>query len=273
MSTASLSGSASSAMPAAVRQATSPVLAVRDLHKAFGGVQAVQGLSLQVHAGEMLALIGPNGAGKSTSFNCINGQLRPDAGTVHLGGRDLTGHGPRALWRSGVGRTFQVASIWSSLTVIGNLQMALLAQAGRSLWPFGRAQSAHREAARDLLESVGLLGLADAPAGTLAYGDIKRLELAVALANSPRLLLMDEPTAGMAPGERHAMMTLVQQLARRRAMAVLFTEHSMDVVFSHADRIVVMAQGRVITQGTPDQVREDAGARAVYLGDSVPTAS
>ena len=269
MSMAPSSGSASTAMPAALRPEATPVLAVRDLRKAFGGVQAVQGLSLQVHAGEMLALIGPNGAGKSTSFNCINGQLRPDAGTVHLAGRDLTGSTPRALWRSGVGRTFQVASIWSSLTVIGNLQMALLAQAGRTLWPFGRAQSAHREAALSLLESVGLQSVADAPAATLAYGDIKRLELAVALANQPRLLLMDEPTAGMAPGERHAMMALVQQLARARSMGVLFTEHSMDVVFGHADRIVVMAQGRLVAQGTPDQIRNDASARAVYLGDSV----
>ena len=245
------------------------VLVVHGLHKAFAGVKAVQGLSLEVHAGEMLALIGPNGAGKSTSFNCINGQLKPDSGSVCLGGQDVTGRAPRALWRAGVARTFQVASIWSSFTVIGNLQIALLARAGRALWPFGRAIDAHRDAALALLEAVGLQTLAEETASTLAYGDIKRLELALALANEPRLLLMDEPTAGMAPAERGAMMSLVRRLARSRTMGVLFTEHSMDVVFGHADRIVVMAQGRLVAQGTPDQIRNDASARAVYLGDSV----
>ena len=246
-----------------------PVLAVQGLHKAFAGVKAVQGLSLEVHAGEMLALIGPNGAGKSTSFNCINGQLKPDAGSVRLAGEDVTGRAPRALWRAGVARTFQVASIWSSFTVIGNLQIALLARAGRALWPFGRAIDAHRDAALALLEAVGLQTLAEETASTLAYGDIKRLELALALANEPRLLLMDEPTAGMAPAERGAMMSLVRRLARSRTMGVLFTEHSMDVVFGHADRIVVMAQGQIIAQGTPDEVRDDPAARAAYLGESM----
>lgn len=248
---------------------TRPVLTVRDLRKAFGGVKAVQGLSLDVHAGEMLALIGPNGAGKSTSFNCINGQLKPDAGSVHLAGTEVTGSSPRALWRAGVARTFQVASIWSSFTVIGNLQMALLIRAGRALWPFGRVIDAHRDEALTLLEAVGLQALAEETASTLAYGDIKRLELAIALANQPRLLLMDEPTAGMAPAERGAMMGLVRELARSRSLGVLFTEHSMDVVFGHADRIVVMAQGELIAQGAPDQVRDDPAARAAYLGESV----
>lgn len=246
-----------------------PVLIVRDLRKAFGGVKAVQGLSLDVHAGEMLALIGPNGAGKSTSFNCINGQLKPDAGSVHLAANEVTGHSPHALWRAGVARTFQVASIWTSFTVIGNLQMALLARAGRALWPFGRAVDAHRDEALALLEAVGLQALAEETASTLAYGDIKRLELALALANRPRLLLMDEPTAGMAPAERGAMMALVRDLARSRSLGVLFTEHSMDVVFGHADRIVVMAQGAVIAQGAPDEVRDDRAARAAYLGESM----
>ncbi|MFN7287866.1 MAG: ABC transporter ATP-binding protein [Burkholderiales bacterium] len=250
-------------------RSSQPVLAVQGLHKAFAGVKAVQGLSLEVHAGEMLALIGPNGAGKSTSFNCINGQLKPDSGSVCLGGQDVTGRAPRALWRAGVARTFQVASIWSSFTVIGNLQMALLVRAGQTLRPFGRAIAAQRDAAMALLDAVGLQTLAEEPASTLAYGDIKRLELAVALANQPRLLLMDEPTAGMAPAERGAMMALVRDLARSRTMGVLFTEHSMDVVFGHADRIVVMAQGQVIAQGTPDEVRDDPAARAAYLGESM----
>lgn len=256
--------------PAEVPIVTMPaVLEVKGLHKSFAGVRAVQGLSLEVHAGEMLALIGPNGAGKSTSFNCINGQLKPDSGSVFLAGEEVTGRTPRGLWRAGVARTFQVASVWSSFTVIGNLQMALLARAGRALWPFGRAMQMHRQAARELLDAVGLQRLAEATASTLAYGDIKRLELALALANQPKLLLMDEPTAGMAPAERGAMMALVRALARSRQMGVLFTEHSMDVVFGHADRIVVMAQGKLIAQGTPDQVRDDPAARAAYLGETL----
>jgi ABC-type branched-subunit amino acid transport system ATPase component len=242
------------------------ILTVRGLHKSFGGVRAVQALDLDVHAGQLLALIGPNGAGKSTSFNCINGQLRPDAGEVRLGATVVTGWSPRRLWRAGVARTFQVASIWPSFSVRGNLQLALLARAGRAFRPWGQAHREQLAAAASLLEAVGLQAQADTPASMLAYGDIKRLELALALANAPRLLLMDEPTAGMAPAERHAMMALVHRLARERRMGVLFTEHSMDVVFGHADRIVVMAQGRLIAQGTPAQVREDALAREAYLG-------
>jgi ABC-type branched-subunit amino acid transport system ATPase component len=253
-------------------QAKLPVLSVHGLRKSFGGVQAVQGLDLEVHSGQLIALIGPNGAGKSTSFNCINGQLRPDAGEVCIAGLRVTGWSPRRLWRMGVGRTFQVASIWPSFTVIGHLQLALLAQAGRALRPWGRAGKTYRDQAHALLAAVGLQAMAEAPASTLAYGDVKRLELAVALANMPRLLLMDEPTAGMAPAERHAMMALVHQLATDRGMGVLFTEHSMDVVFGHADRIVVMAHGLRIAEGAPAQVRDDAAARAAYLGsqDDLP---
>lgn len=244
------------------------ILTVRGLSKSFGGVQAVRALDLEVHAGQLLALIGPNGAGKSTSFNCINGQLRPDAGEVRLGAKDVTGQAPRRLWRAGVARTFQVACVWPSFSVRGNLQLALLVRAGRAFRPWGRALREQGEQAEALLTSVGLQAQADTPASMLAYGDIKRLELALALANGPRLLLMDEPTAGMAPPERHAMMALVHRLAQDRGMGVLFTEHSMDVVFGHADRIVVMAQGRLIAQGTPAQVRDDPLAREAYLGPS-----
>jgi len=249
------------------------LLRVEGLAKAFGGVRAVDGVSFALEAGELLALIGPNGAGKSTCFGCINGQLRPDAGSVRLAGTELAGRAPREIWRLGVGRTFQIAATWGSMTVAENVQVALLSHARRlSRW-WGRADRMEREEALGLLAAVGLAGLADAPCGALAYGDLKRVELAVALANRPRLLLMDEPTAGMAPAERLELASLVRRLVRERGIGVLFTEHSMDVVFGHADRIVVLARGRVIAEGPPDAIRDDPRVREVYLGGGAPAAA
>jgi branched-chain amino acid transport system ATP-binding protein len=241
-------------------------LAVESISKSFGGVHAVRDVSFSVAAGEMLAMIGPNGAGKSTCFNMAGGQLRPDRGRVLLGGRDITGAAPRAIWRLGVGRTFQIAATFASMSVAENVQMALISHARRIFDPFGRARRFARDTALDLLAQVGLDGQADRACGELAYGDVKRLELAMALANRPALLLMDEPTAGMAPKERVALMALTATIARQRRLAVLFTEHDMDVVFSHADRIVVLDRGALIAQGRPAEVRADARVRAVYLG-------
>ncbi len=254
----------------AMAAGAAPTLAVTELAKSFGGVRAVQGVSFAVHPGEMLALIGPNGAGKSTCFNMLNGQLRPDAGTVRLGGRDITGMAPRRVWRQGVGRTFQVTATFGSMTVRENVQMALLSHAGRlgGLWRPMAGQ--HAAAADALLARVGMALQAARPCGVLAYGDLKRVELAVALANDPRLLLMDEPTAGMAPAERVALMALTAGIARERAIAVLFTEHDMDVVFAHADRILVLDRGRLIAQGAPADVRADPLVRQVYLGSAAP---
>ena len=242
------------------------MLAVDGLQKSFGGVRAVQGVSFQVRPGEMLALIGPNGAGKSTCFNMLGGQLRPDAGRVVFDGRDIAGLSPRAIWRLGVGRTFQAAATFASMTVAENVQMALIAQAGQT-WRFWRpARTLHRQAACALLAELGLRDQADDAAGLLAYGDLKRLELAVALASQPRLLLMDEPTAGMAPAERAALMALVRGLATSRHLAVLFTEHDMDAVFAAADRIAVLDRGRLIAEGDPSAVRANPRVREVYLG-------
>ena len=243
-------------------------LQVQGLRKAFGGVQAVADVSFAVASGEMLALIGPNGAGKSTCFNLLNGQLKPDSGRVRLGGRDIVGLRPRAIWRLGVGRTFQITATFASLTVRENVQMALYSHAGRLrslLQRFGWALGADADS---LLDQVGMLDQADRACGVLAYGDLKRVELAMALANQPRLLLMDEPTAGMAPRERIALMELTAALARTRKIAVLFTEHDMDVVFGQADRIIVLDRGRLIAEGTPQQVRSNDAVRAVYLGGS-----
>jgi branched-chain amino acid transport system ATP-binding protein len=252
---------------AAARSVT--VLAAEGLRKSFNGVQAVRGVSFAVAAGEMLALIGPNGAGKSTCFNMLNGQLRPDAGRVRLNGRDITGLSPRRIWRMGVGRTFQVTATFASMTVRENVQMALLSHHGE-IWRFWcAARRRHGAEADALLNQVGLGSAADVAAGVLAYGDLKRLELAMALANAPRLLLMDEPTAGMAPAERSALMQLTRRLAAERNIAVLFTEHDMDIVFRVADRILVLHQGELIAEGDAAAVRADARVRAVYLGSGV----
>jgi len=242
------------------------VLAVRSLSKSFGGVHAVNEASFDVGAGEFLAMIGPNGAGKSTCFNMINGQLAPDAGEILLDGENIAGLAPRAVWRRGVGRTFQLAATFSSMTVAENVQMALISHAGETYGLWRPAASRHRARALDLLAQVGMHEAADRPSRALAYGDIKRIELAIALANEPKLLLMDEPTAGMAPRERNDLIALVKRLVVERGISVLFTEHSMDVVFAYADRIVVLARGRVIADGDATAIRDNAQVREVYFG-------
>ena len=242
------------------------LLAVSGLSKAFGGVQAVHEVSFDLERGELLALIGPNGAGKSTCFNMLNGQLRPDTGSIRLEGEDLTARPPRVVWRRGVGRTFQVAATFGSMSVRENVQMVLMSRARSLFRLWSRAAEQHRAAALELLAQVGMLDQAERPCALLAYGDVKRVELAMALAHEPRLLLMDEPTAGMAPAERDQLMALTAALARERNLGVLFTEHSMDVVFTYARRVLVLSRGRVIAQGDPARVREDPQVQEVYLG-------
>ena len=244
------------------------VLSVENLSKAYGGVQAVRDVSFGVAAGEMVAIIGPNGAGKTTCFNMLNGQLVPDSGEIRLGDASLAGLPPHRIWRLGVGRTFQVTATFGSMTVLENVQTALLSHHRKNYAMWRRASTFQTETAQALLERVGMREQADRPCAVLAYGDLKRVELAIALANRPRLLLMDEPTAGMAPDERGALMALAASLARSDDIAVLFTEHDMSVVFGFASRVIVMHLGEVIAEGAPDQVRADARVREVYLGDA-----
>ena len=242
------------------------LLQVEHISRSFGGVQAVADVSFAVAAGERVAIIGPNGAGKSTCFNMLNGQLRPDSGHVLLDGRDVTAMPPAQKFRAGIGRTFQITATFASLSVRENVQMALYSHAGRLRSLLSRFGAAFRSEADQLLDQVGMLDQAERACGVLAYGDLKRVELAMALANQPRLLLMDEPTAGMAPRERVALMALTAGLARARNIAVLFTEHDMDVVFGQADRVIVLDRGALIAGGTPEEVRANAQVRAVYLG-------
>ena len=216
--------------------------------------------------GEIRALIGPNGAGKTTLFNMLTGQLTPDGGQVRFKGETITGLPPHKVWRRGVSRTFQLTAIFASLTVIENVQVARLSHTRRTYALLRPAAGLEVEASRRLLEQVGLGEQGARPAAVLAYGDLKRLELAVALASGPELLLLDEPTAGMAPAERGALMALIERLARERELSVLFTEHDMDVVFAIADRIMVLHEGRMIAEGRPAEVRVDAEVQRVYLG-------
>ncbi len=242
------------------------ILSIRNLSKSFGGVHAVDNVSFDLNAGEFLAMIGPNGAGKSTCFNMINGQSQPDSGEILFQGQSISGLRPRNIWRLGVGRTFQIAATFGSMTVAENVQMALISHAGETYRAWRPAAAHLRQRALELLQQVGMGDAADRGCRVLAYGDVKRVELAIALANEPRLLLMDEPTAGMAPRERNAMIALVKKLVVERGISVLFTEHSMDVVFAYADRILVLARGILIADGTAESIRDNPEVQQVYLG-------
>ena len=243
---------------------TDAILTVKDVRKSFGGVA---GVSLSLARGEIRALIGPNGAGKSTLFNILAGLLQPDAGVVEFAGQPLTGLPPHAIARRGVGRTFQITATFASLTALENVQVARLSHRRRTATLWTPAARLEVERARALLAEVGLADHAQRAAGVLAYGDLKKLELAIALAGEPTLLLLDEPTAGMAAAERVSLMALAAAIARERNLTVLFTEHDMDVVFSVADRLVVLHEGRVIAEGLPATVRENRQVQAVYLGE------
>jgi len=246
------------------------LLAAHNLRKSFAGIAAVADVSFALAIGEILALIGPNGAGKSTCFNLLTGQLQPDAGQVIFDGRDITGRAPGEIWRLGISRSFQIAATFKSMSVRENVQMTLLSHR-REIWnPYRRAARWHADEAGRILAQLGMAELAELPCASLAYGDLKRLELAIVIANQPRLLLMDEPTAGMAQAERQLFMTLLRELAQTRQIAVLFTEHDMGAVFTTADRVLVLDQGMLIAEGPPEAIRADPRVRAVYLGEDTP---
>jgi branched-chain amino acid transport system ATP-binding protein len=242
------------------------LLRVTNLSRSFDGVKAVDAVSFDVAAGRLLAMIGPNGAGKSTCFNMVNGQLKPSAGSIIFKGNDIAGMRARDIWRMGVGRTFQIAATFNSMTVLENVQMALASRERRLFGLWTPAASSHADEAMALLDEVGMAGHARRACGVLAYGDVKRVELAIALSNRPQLLLMDEPTAGMAPTERNDLMALTRRLVTERNIGVLFTEHSMDVVFEYADKVIVLARGKLIAEGDAETVRNHPRVQEVYLG-------
>jgi branched-chain amino acid transport system ATP-binding protein len=244
----------------------SRLLQVTNLSHSFGGVTAVKQVSFDLEDGQILAMIGPNGAGKSTCFNLINGQLHPDEGNIKIDGQEVVGLKPRHIWQLGVGRTFQVTATFASMTVLENIQVALASFRKKAKSPLRKLKNLFRQEAMELLHLVGIPDYANFVCGVLSYGDLKRVELALALTNQPRLLLMDEPTAGMEPADRQHLMDLTSQIVRNRNIGALFIEHDMDVVFTHADRIVVLNRGEKIAEGTPDQIRQNDNVRAVYLG-------
>jgi branched-chain amino acid transport system ATP-binding protein len=242
------------------------MLRVDALVKSFDGFVATNGVSLEMPAGQRHAIIGPNGAGKTTFFNLLTGHLKPDSGDVFYKGERITGLKPHVIVRKGISRSFQHTNVYPKLSVFENLQSALIPHHGLQYRLFTPARDLFREEAYALLESVGLQDESERIAGTLAYGRQKQLELAVGLASSPDLLLLDEPTAGMSPQETRQTIDLIGRIARERGLTLLFTEHDMDVVFTIADRISVLHLGRIIATGPPDEVRNDEEVRRVYLG-------
>ncbi|MBU4565828.1 MAG: ABC transporter ATP-binding protein [Proteobacteria bacterium] len=245
------------------------ILAVEGLCKAFGGLQATSEVTYSMRPGELSAIIGPNGAGKSTFFNLITGFHRPDKGKVLFKGADVTSWSSYRIARFGMSRAFQVSNIYPMLTTYQNVRQAILVQQRRTMDLFRRAEHLARKETTELLEVTGLGEHHQEMAGTMSQGDKKRLELALALAIKPDLLLLDEPTAGMSVEETHETMELVARLNREMGVTILFTEHDMSVVFGYARRLTVLHQGALIADGAPQDVRADEEVQRVYLGEEV----
>jgi branched-chain amino acid transport system ATP-binding protein len=239
-------------------------LVVRDLCKNFGALLAVDGVNLEVRDGHVHSLIGPNGAGKTTVFNCISGFLQPTGGRVLLNGLEVTGWPPHRLVAAGLARTFQITQVFGDLTVMENVALGVRSRLGRNLAMWSRAEGEARDRAHEVLDRLGLAEQAQANAEHLAHGDKRILEIAIAMALEPRVLLLDEPTAGMSPGETARIAALIRRIASQAS--VLLVEHDMEIVLGISDEITVMTQGRVIASGTPEAVSRDPLVRDAYLG-------
>lgn len=242
-------------------------LQIKNLQKTFGRLMAVYNVNLNVDEGERLAVIGPNGAGKSTFFNLLSGYYSPDAGEILFKGRNLSRLSADKIVRRGVGRSFQIVNIYPELSVFESVQMTLIVGRRKSFNLFSSAEKLFRKETEEILGKVGLQDLARVPGGLLSHGDKKRLEIGMVLANNSQLILLDEPTAGMAPDERLATMALINDLAEKEKLTLLFTEHDMSIVFGWAKRIAVMVQGQIIADGQPTRIKEDPQVRKVYLGE------
>lgn len=242
------------------------MLQVKDIHKSFGDFKAVNGADLSVGEGELVAVIGPNGAGKTTLFNLITGQLKPDRGEITFLDEEITRLPTHEICTRGLARSFQIANIFHRLTVFRNVQVSVLSQQGMSRKLFRPAQKMAVTETNNILESVGLLEKAQYIAGSLSHGDQRMLEIAIALGNEPKMLILDEPTAGMSPEETTATMELIKHLAETRGLTILFCEHDMDVVFNVSQSIMVMHHGNTIIQGSPEEVRADSKVQEAYLG-------
>jgi branched-chain amino acid transport system ATP-binding protein len=242
------------------------LLHAEGVRKSFGAVAAVTDVTFGIEPGELVALIGPNGAGKSTLFNLISGILKPDAGTIAFSGEPISSLPPHRIAHRGIGLAFQITNVFSRLTVLENIQVALFSARGKSgsLWSYGPLT--FREEAREILSAIGLLERAGISAAALAQADKKRLEVGIALAVRPRLLLLDEPTSGQSMEETDLTMELIRRINREQALTILFIEHKMDVVFGVARRVLVLYNGRLIADGEPQTVRANAEVQKAYLG-------
>ncbi len=246
-----------------------PLLEVSDLRKSFGALRATDGVNLEVCAGETHAVIGPNGGGKTTLIGQLSGTLRPDSGRIRFSGEDITHLSAQARSKKGLARSFQITSIYRDFTALDNVALAVQAHAGHSFrfWRPASEEPGLRQPATAILESVGLAARAGVLAANLAHGEQRQLEIAMVLATRPRLLLLDEPVAGMGSEESQRMVEFLARLKGHQTMVLV--EHDMDAVFSLADRISVLVYGRIIATGSPAEIRANAEVRAAYLGEEV----
>jgi branched-chain amino acid transport system ATP-binding protein len=244
------------------------LLRVEQATMSFDGFIAVKDVNLTVEQGQMASIIGPNGAGKSTLFNLITGHLRPTRGRVFFHDREITGLPPHTICQLGMGRSFQRTNIFPRLSVFDNVQIAVLSHVKKTLNMFTPARKLVQRETFAILEDVGLADQAQSISGTLSYGFQKQLELGIALSSDPKILLLDEPTAGMSPQETASTIALIEKITRERGLTLLFTEHDMDVVFSIAEKITVLHQGEVLAEGKPDEVRKNPEVQRVYLGEA-----
>ncbi len=243
------------------------IFEANNLIKKFGGITATNDISFQIQEKELVSVIGPNGAGKTTLFNLLTGHIVPDSGNVFFRGRNITGIAPHLISRMGIGRSFQRINIFSKLTTFQNIQVAILSATGKSHLLFSNAKKMVVSETEAILDSVGLLNKKHFKGGLLAHGDQKRLEMGIALATNPSLLLLDEPTQGMSPQETEETTQLIQKLVRERGLTLIFVEHDMKVVFGISDKIIVLHQGAVIFSGTPQSVRNNSEVQRIYLGE------
>lgn len=243
------------------------ILKAKGLNKSFAGLKAVSDFDLEITAHSIVSIIGPNGSGKSTLFNLITSHLPCDSGEIIFNGERITGLPSYHICRKGIGRSFQRINIFKGLSTYENIQIAILCGQGKSLSFLRPARSMVRDQTEEILIDIGLIEQADTLAGKLAYGDQRSLEFGIALSNSPKLVLLDEPTSGMSPEESAAITNLISDVVERRKITLLFVEHDMRVVFGVSEKIIVMNRGRKVTEGSPDEISQNEDVRKIYLGE------
>jgi len=240
---------------------------VENLSKSFGGLNAVSNVSFELKQGELISIIGPNGAGKTTLFNLLTGHIKPDRGKITFRGKNITGKAPHQICRQGIGRSFQRTNIFPRLSTFDNVHVSLMAWRRKSRNIFNRSDKLFGKETVEILEKIGLEDKQGTTAGLLAHGDQRLLEIGIALATHPKLVLLDEPTAGMSPEESNKSIKLVQRLVREQDLTLLFIEHDMNIVFDISERILVMHMGTIMTEGNPEEVRANDEVQRIYLAE------